>query len=75
MDKEGKETKMSETNKQPSGSPLASPPWTQEEQEAMARAVVEMSDRIHRASVAFCGDKSDGETAAEMFCILSETNK
>jgi hypothetical protein len=40
----------------------------------MARAVVEMSVRIHRASVAFCGDKSDGETAAEMFRILSETN-
>jgi hypothetical protein len=40
----------------------------------MARAVVEMSGRIHRACVAFCGDKSDGETAAEMFRILSETN-
>ena len=48
--------------------------WTQEEQEAMARAVVEMSGRIHRASVAFCGDQSDAATAAEMFQILSEPN-
>ena len=80
------EMTMSKNNKQPNGSSLASCAWritcsphewtwTQEEQEAMARAVVEMSDRIHRASVAFCGDKSDGEAAAEMFRILSEVNK
>ena len=55
--------------------------WTQEEQEAMARALIYRDSeaavlrrRIKAAQVAFCGDKSDGETAAEMFRILSGQN-
>lgn len=44
--------------------------WTQEEQEKMARAVVEFSRRIHKASVAFCDDGPDGRAAANMLEIL-----
>jgi len=40
--------------------------------ETLQRERNAMASRIHRASVAFCKDGSDGEIAAEMFRILSE---
>jgi len=40
--------------------------------ETLQRERNAMASRIHRASVAFCKDGSDGGIAAEMFQILSE---